>query len=166
MLDRLREALFSTLVPWLPEASVLDLFAGSGSLGLEALSRGARRLHCVESDPAAARLIEDNARLLGEEERVAVVRGDALDPVNWGAEPFDIAFLDPPYPLLDWRGARAAIFQSIRELLAEHARPEAVVVYHAPRGRVSSAELGGLLTRSRDYGSGTLWYVQREDEPA
>src|SRR6186713_2677315 len=75
MLDRMREALFSTLAPWLADACVLDLFAGSGSLGLEALSRGARRARFVERDAETARLIADNARLLGEEARAEIVRG-------------------------------------------------------------------------------------------
>src|SRR5690606_13703278 len=65
MLDRMPEALFSTLAPWLPDAVVLDLFAGSGSLGLEALSRGARSARLVERDAAAARVLADNVALLG-----------------------------------------------------------------------------------------------------
>ena len=67
MLDRMRESLFSILLPWLPEAHVLDLFAGSGSLGLEALSRGARSARMVERDPATAKLIEENVATLREE---------------------------------------------------------------------------------------------------
>jgi len=161
MLDRMREALFSTLAPWLADALVLDLFAGSGSLGLEALSRGARRARFVERDLAVVRLIEENARLLGEEERAEVVRGDALDPASWGSGAPDVVFFDPPYPMLDRRATRTRLMEAIRALVREHAAAEAVLVFHAPRGRILASELkGDLEARSRDYGSGTLWYVQ------
>lgn len=166
MLDRMREALFSTLAPWLADACVLDLFAGSGSLGLEALSRGARRARFVERDTETARLIADNARLLGEEARAEVVRGDALAPESWGAEAPDVVFFDPPYPLLDRRAARARLMEAIGTLVRERAAPEGVLVFHAPRGRVLLSELSlGLEARHRDYGSGTLWYVQAAGPP-
>lgn len=161
MLDRVREALFSTLAPWLPEAHVLDLFAGSGSLGLEALSRGARSARFVERDPDTARLLADNLALLGEEARGEVHTGDALAPGGWGGRAPDVVLFDPPYALLDEPGSRANLLDAIRELLLERAGPEAVLVFHVPRGALDLSEVGeGIIGRSRDYGTNTLWYLQ------
>jgi 16S rRNA (guanine966-N2)-methyltransferase len=96
--DRVREAWMSIVAPWLPEARVLDLYAGSGALGLEALSRGAAVADLVEIAPACLRCIADNARTLEAGDRAVVHRTDALRYVA-ALEPhaYDIAFADPPY---------------------------------------------------------------------
>lgn len=98
--DRVREALFSTLGP-LHEAVVLDLFAGSGALGLEALSRGAARAVFVEQDRWALTVIATNIATLGEPpERAEVRSGDATRVAKAAAEAaeaYDLVFLDPPY---------------------------------------------------------------------
>ncbi len=96
--DRVREALFSILGARVEGAAVLDLFAGSGSLGLEALSRGAARATFVESAPAAQRALRANAEALDAD--AEIVRADAL---RWlrsapaAARQYDLVFLDPPY---------------------------------------------------------------------
>ena len=87
------------------DARVLDVFAGTGAIALEALSRGAAAATCVEQDRRAAQLIEENRALCGEENRCAIIR-DAVEralarPIPGG--PFDIIVLDPPY---DYAGAR------------------------------------------------------------
>jgi 16S rRNA (guanine966-N2)-methyltransferase len=94
--DRVRETLFNWLQPVLAGARCLDLFAGSGALGLEAASRGAGRVLLLEQAAAAARQLENNRRLLGLE-RVEVRQADALHWLRGEPEPFDIVFLDPPY---------------------------------------------------------------------
>jgi 16S rRNA (guanine(966)-N(2))-methyltransferase RsmD len=163
MLDRMRESLFSILAPWLPGGVVLDLFAGSGSLGLEALSRGARSARLVERDAATVALIERNVAALGEGERTEVVRGDALDPAAWGSALPDVVFLDPPYPLLADQAERLRLFAAVRELLVVRAAPEAVLAFHAPRRALRAAEFGAeLVVREREVGSGTLWFAQAE----
>jgi 16S rRNA (guanine966-N2)-methyltransferase len=96
--DRVREAWMSAVQLDLPEANVLDLFAGSGALGLEALSRGARHATFVEKASGPLRALQANVHKLGAEAEVDVVRGDALKyaaTLDTGA--FDIAFADPPY---------------------------------------------------------------------
>ena len=96
--DRVRETLFSMLASRLgafDELTVADLFAGSGALGLEALSRGAARATFVESDPAAAAAIQRNAAALGAGDRVGIITGSALSLGRFGA--FDLIFADPPY---------------------------------------------------------------------
>jgi len=103
--DRVRETLFNWLQPVLPGARVLDLFAGSGALGLEALSRGAARAVLVEHDPRlAANLRATTGRLQGGE-AATVVQADAMAWLH--AQPggaFDIAFVDPPFDANLWGG--------------------------------------------------------------
>ena len=123
--DRVRETLFNWLMPALPGARVLDLFAGSGALGLESVSRGAASAVLVERDPGqAARLREAVARL-DAAEQVAVAQDDAL---RWlaSAPPaaFDIAFLDPPFA--------AALLPQALPALVPHLAAGAWVYVEAP----------------------------------
>ncbi len=95
--DRVRETLFNWLAPYVEGARVLDPFAGSGALLLEALSRGAAGALAVEFDPAAAAALRDNLALL-RAEGAEVRQGDALQRLQQdAATPFDLAFLDPPF---------------------------------------------------------------------
>jgi len=96
--DRVREAWMSIVAPELPGARVLDLFAGSGALGLEALSRGASHATFVELAPASLEALRGNIDALGVGERAIVRRGEALRFVQ-GLDPgaYDVAFADPPY---------------------------------------------------------------------
>jgi 16S rRNA (guanine966-N2)-methyltransferase len=94
--DRVRETLFNWLQPWLPGALCLDLFAGSGALGLEALSRGARHAILVERDSAAVAALRANIARL-EAHAAQAVYTDALTYLAGTAQPMDIVFLDPPY---------------------------------------------------------------------
>jgi 16S rRNA (guanine966-N2)-methyltransferase len=158
MLDRVREALFSTLGPWLRDALVLDLFAGSGSLGLEALSRGARHVRFVERGAPALAALQKNVAALGVAERVAIVRGDALDPAHWVAAP-DVVLLDPPYALVT--DAKSRVLRAVAALLGTLA-PEGVVMLHVARGALDEPDLPADTTsRVRRYGTNDLWYLQR-----
>ena len=96
--DRVRQTLFDWLAPGIGGARCLDLFAGSGALGLEALSRGAGHVTFVESGAAQARAIRAALDKLGCAERAEVVAGDALGFVaSTGTQVYDVAFLDPPF---------------------------------------------------------------------
>ncbi len=98
--DRVREAWMSIVGPLLPDARVLDLFAGSGALGIEAVSRGAAVADLVEIAPASLRAIEHNLQLLDAGDAIRVHRKDALrfiEGLEAGA--YDVAFADPPYDL-------------------------------------------------------------------
>src|SRR5205814_6462959 len=96
--DRVREAWMSILAGALPGARVLDLYAGSGALGLEALSRGAESVTFVELNPPSLRALEANVATLGVADRVTVHRGDALRYAErLGSGAFDLALADPPY---------------------------------------------------------------------
>jgi 16S rRNA (guanine966-N2)-methyltransferase len=96
--DRVRETLFNWLAPEVEGACCLDLFAGSGALGIEALSRGARRVVFLEQGAPVARRLRENLDLLGAAGRAEVRRGEALKSLRVGApEPFDLVFVDPPF---------------------------------------------------------------------
>ena len=111
--DRTREAWMSVVASELPGARVLDLFAGSGALGLEALSRGAEHATFVENGPPALRALQANLRALGAVQRATLVRTDAVRYLRGlAAGEFDLAFADPPYA----KGLAAAVVQRFLEL--------------------------------------------------
>jgi 16S rRNA (guanine966-N2)-methyltransferase len=96
--DRVREAWMSIVNPWLAEARVLDLYAGSGALGIEALSRGAVSADFVETAAASLKAIGENLVSVGAGDEARVHRADALKFVaGLDAHAFDVAFADPPY---------------------------------------------------------------------
>lgn len=99
-LDRVREAWMSIVHPLLPDARVLDLFAGSGALGLEALSRGAARADLVESATPSLRAIAENVAALDADEVTRVHKADAVKfAKGLAAHAYDVAFADPPYEM-------------------------------------------------------------------
>ncbi len=122
--DRAREAIFNMLVSLeLPEeATVLDLFAGSGALGIEALSRGAAHATLVDFDAAACRTIATNLTALGISDRATVIRTDVGRYLAAQGDPVDLAFADPPYrfdgwsDLLDTMNANVLVCESDREI--------------------------------------------------
>ena len=108
--DRARETLFNWLQPVLPGARVLDLFAGSGALGLEALSRGAAEAHLVERDPRACEVLRASVARLAAAD---VARVHQADAAAWLRLPvhgrFDVVFLDPPFDAGAWQAVLAAL---------------------------------------------------------
>jgi len=150
--DRVRGALFSMLAERVPGARVLDLFAGSGAVGLEAASRGAAEVVWVEADRRHVAILKENVRLLGVTGQVV---GD--DCLRWlkraVCEPFDLVFADPPY---DW--AREHGFREIASLLGSRklARPGGILVAEQPT-ELAAAELAGWeMLRDRVYGQTRL----------
>ena len=153
--DRAREGLFSSLLSLIDveQARVLDLYAGSGALGLEALSRGAASATLVESDPEAVAVLRDNVERLAlhgaHVVAVPVERWLAVDP-----EPrYDLALVDPPYEL---------DVVPVLELLAPWVSDDGVVaVERATRGPDLDWPDGFEPVRERRYGAATLWYARR-----
>ena len=116
--DRVRETLFNWLQPVLPGARVLDLFAGSGALGLEAVSRGAAQAQLVEADAGLAQALQAAAARLGATGEVAVHHGDVRDWLRTrDGNRFDIAFVDPPFAAGLWE----PVLQALPALLAADA---------------------------------------------
>lgn len=97
--DRVKEALFSILDPRLPDSVVVDCFAGTGSLGIEALSRGASQVTFVENDRESLAVLRGNLERLPEPRNWSVIQGDGLQPAQWRATglPADLILADPPY---------------------------------------------------------------------
>jgi 16S rRNA (guanine966-N2)-methyltransferase len=95
--DKLRETLFNILAPRIEGARVLDAYAGTGAVGLEALSRGAAHVNFLEQDRRALALIEENARLCGAQGRYTIDSGDAAAWLRRATATFDLIFMDPPY---------------------------------------------------------------------
>jgi 16S rRNA (guanine966-N2)-methyltransferase len=114
--DRVRESLFNWLMPVLPGAHVLDLFAGSGALGLEAVSRGAALAVLVERDAALAAALRSTVAKLQDGEAVSVVQADALAWLATQPEAaFDLAFVDPPFAAGLWDAVFAALLPRLHE---------------------------------------------------
>jgi 16S rRNA (guanine966-N2)-methyltransferase len=151
--DRTREGLFSTLqslIGDLAGASFLDLYAGSGAVGLEAASRGADRVTLVERDAKAARVIRGNVSAL-KATNVTVVEASVARFLASDASPYDVVFIDPPYadPVADTLSALATGW------LAADA---VVCVERATRDSAPTWPDGIETLRSRRYGDSTLWY--------
>ena len=134
--DRVRETLFNWLGQDLSGLRCLDLFAGSGALGLEAASRGARAVVLVEHDRRAIESLRANVRML-QAESVEVVHADALEFLGARRGVHDVVFLDPPYSLWEQSAGTAALLLSrLREDLAPGARVylESPAVVELPQG--------------------------------
>ncbi len=158
--DRVKEALFSSLQPQLPGAHVLDLFAGSGALGLEALSRGAAAVTLVERGRAAIAAIETNIATV-DLPGVELVRADVRSAVGGllpGA-PFDLVLIDPPYALDD-----AGLATLLQALVGHLAAEATVVVERGSRSAAPEWPPDLLPTEPRRYGDTTLHRADRRDE--
>jgi 16S rRNA (guanine(966)-N(2))-methyltransferase RsmD len=162
--DRVKEALFSALGSRasLDGAAILDLFAGSGALGIEALSRGARHLTFVEQDRAARLVLARNLERCGFSDRASVLAVPvrrALDELARRATRFDGALLDPPYG----RGLAAATLEALGQgtVLAEGAW---VAAEHSVDDQLAEGYGGLRLTASKRYGSTALTLYSNGEE--
>jgi 16S rRNA (guanine(966)-N(2))-methyltransferase RsmD len=118
--DRLREALFNVLAPRISGATFLDAYAGSGAVGIEALSRGAKHAVLIEHSAKALETLRDNVVSLDLQNEATVVRGSA--PVLLHNYPCDIAFIDPPYEQVDEYAAALAALgaTNVQLVIAQH----------------------------------------------
>ena len=154
--DQVRIALMDTLTPRLPAARVLDLFAGAGGVGLEALSRGAAHATFVERDPRAVAALRANIEALGVGALARVRRGDVLRELaalDRAGEQFDIVFLDPPYD--------ADLVETTLQSLGGGGllAPAGLVVAQHFTKRAPAAAIGALASvRTRRFGETTLTF--------
>ena len=160
MTDRMKEALFSSLGD-LQGMKVLDLYAGSGSLGLEALSRGAERAVFVDSARDAVVKLEQNIAATGFEDRSEVVWSDVTSALTRSPDDrSDLIFLDPPYGLSTTHVQRDLEAIVMGGFLSDTGR----VVVHRPVKDSKLQPLGLELTWSRDYGQAHLYVFSHEEE--
>lgn len=165
--DRTKEAIFSHLDSWgvLDDARVLDLFAGTGALGVEALSRGARELVAVESAAPAAALIAQTLTALkrnrawepGMSARVIKARAEKYAASASAVAPFDVIFIDPPY---------AFETEACNQLLADLAAREltgddtVIMLERSTRSAEPIAPEGWAISNRRDYGETAVYYIE------
>ncbi|MFT4538599.1 MAG: 16S rRNA G966 N2-methylase RsmD [Planctomycetota bacterium] len=185
MLDRVREAMFSTLGNAVVDADVLDLYAGTGSLGLEALSRGASFVRFVERGRSPRTLLEENIAALELEPYSEVQSGDALRSTSWrrpiqapspesdeGGEDSaqeepsrsseawaDLIFMDPPYPIWKDGALRSQALEAIEDLIVNYMDPNGVLVLHTAPRDLDESDFE-RPAESRRYGRSILWYLK------
>jgi len=164
--DRLKEALFAILEPELRDRAFLDLFAGSGAAGIEALSRGASRAVFVERDAGAARILAANLAATGFADRASVVRADAIEWLGRQGPlegPFAVVFADPPYP-------EPSLLSSTLRRIETQARARllagdgVVVLKHATKADVPAATALLTSVRERRFGETMLTFYRWADE--
>lgn len=148
--DKIREALFNILAPEIEGAVFVDAYAGTGAVGIEALSRGARHAVFIEKDRAAVQLIKTNLASLGLEAKARVIHGNAA--LLLGSIAAGIVFIDPPYPKeREYRAALEAL---------ESAPPRLTIVQHSARFELAN-DYGPLhRTRVAKYGDNALSFYR------
>ena len=155
--DRVKEALFSIINFDIPGAKVLDLFGGTGQLGIEALSRGAKSAVFVDAGEPACRLIRENLRRTKLESDAKVIRSDYLEYLKRSRETFNIIFLDPPYAEVFLENALNCIGE------IDILQSGGIIVTERPLGKDLNMELTGF-ERSKDYKYGkTLLAIYRKN---
>ena len=157
--DKVKEALFSILQFELEGRQVLDLFAGSGQLGIEALSRGAKHCVFVDQSKAAVAVVRQNLETTRLAAQAKVLQTNSLTFLKGCPPQFDLAFLDPPYG--------TGLLQSALALISDVMRPGGIVVCEAPLDETPPSAVGRfVLYRSYRYSKVCLWVYREPDEEA
>lgn len=157
--DRVKEGIFNIIQFDIEGRRVLDLFAGTGQLGIEALSRGAAAAVFVEQRRDAVALIRENLKLTGLSGRARVVSGEALSYLASAGERFDIIFLDPPYAAKLWKPALEVV--SRFDILSDHG----IIICESPQEEDLPDSVGSCrLHRTYRYGRIKLTTYHREEE--
>ncbi len=163
-MDRLRQGIFSSLGDRVSDARTCDLFAGTGSYGLEALSRGARSCHFIELNRNACTMIKDNLRIVAKsmgtpQLDAKVTQGDACKALGLQADRYDIVFVDPPYDLI--QQSMEPLFKAIDPVLEK----DGFIVFEMP-GRLDTAPSGWVLKRRIGKGKNqpTACFYERESQ--
>lgn len=160
--DRIKETLFNMLQPYLPGCAFLDLFAGSGAIGIEALSRGARSAVFVENSRKAGKCIQENLIHTHFEETGRMILSDALSALSRleGSEAFDVIFMDPPYSQ-QWE-EKVLRQLSASSLVAEHT----LIVVEALQGTDFSylEELGFVCEKIKMYKTNEHVFIRRKEK--
>jgi 16S rRNA (guanine966-N2)-methyltransferase len=155
--DRVKESLFNILRPRLPESHFLDLFAGTGSVGIEALSQGAAKAVFVDTSARAIRTIHENLKLTGFGDRAEVIRGDAFEFLHAPRrEAFDLIYVAPPQYRGLWERAVGALDETPVLL-----NPDGWVICQVDPVEFQLVELRRLSPfDQRRYGSTLLWFLE------
>lgn len=165
-LARLRQSVFSIIQDRIDASRVLDLFAGSGAFGLEALSRGARHVLFVEQSQGTARNLEENLRSLGFRSRARVLRANALAELAAADADavFDLVFVDPPFRLFEQPRDREALRARVQSLLSGSSLASGgLIVLRTPGD--AEPPFDAACSSVRRYGRSSVWLIEK-DNPA
>jgi 16S rRNA (guanine966-N2)-methyltransferase len=163
ILARIRKSLFDILRPRLAGARFLDLFAGTGTVGIEALSNGAASASFVDDSPSSCKMIEKNLDVMGFRSRARVVRGDAVKQLNrLAGDTFDIIFMGPPYKDMD-RLPLALTVPAVHAIAEHHllASGGILIGQHHKKEPVTGLPEGWELYRQNTYGDSFLSFFRR-----
>jgi 16S rRNA (guanine(966)-N(2))-methyltransferase RsmD len=160
--DRVKESVFNILGGWIVEAHVLDLFAGTGSVGIEALSRGAAHATFVEKHSRATSVIRDNLRRTHLQDRGTIVQADVFKYLEGEPEPFDLIYIAPPQYQGLWKQALLAL-----EAKGGWLAPDGVAIVQIFPKELEPLSLGSLqMTDERQYGSTLLCFYEPTADPS
>ena len=154
MSERIRNALFNKISNELPGVSVLDAFAGSGALGLEALSRGAGYVTFVEKDRVAQKIIDKNIALLRVGDTTTHIKANITSWLNTSNEHYDVIFCDPPF--------HDPHLSTVRDLFAL-LKPNGLMVLSYPGRGEMPTETGVVVVDNRSYGNAALAFYRKEE---
>jgi 16S rRNA (guanine966-N2)-methyltransferase len=155
MSERIRNALFNSIGSEVQDKKILDAFAGTGAVGLEALSRGAHDVTFVEKDRVAQRILTKNVAVLGAEEDVTIMCTTVNNWLETSNPPqYDIIFADPPY--------HDTQFSTVTKLLGLLKMNGLMVLSHPGRGEIPT-KTGVVVVDNRSYGNAYLTFYRRED---
>lgn len=140
--DMTKQAVFNILQNYVEGSSFLDLFAGSGQMGIEALSRGARSATFIDASPKAIAVVKENLKKCGMMDRARVAMMESVSFLQGPGQPFDLAFLDPPY--------QKGLMEQVLPLLAPRMAPAGIIVCETER-REELPEQVGDFTQSKTY---------------
>ena len=158
--DRVKEAVFSSIDPVLYGSRFLDVFSGTGSIALEAVSRGAAEAVLLEKDGQALQVIQDNVAACGQQQRCTILRGDSLallDGLSKQGRQFDLIYVDPPYQ----SGFYELVLQQIaaKQLLSEHGM---ILLECAKNASLSVENSIFFIWKEKIYGDTRIVYIKHK----
>ena len=159
--DRIKETLFNMLMPYLPDAVFVDLFSGSGAIGIEALSRGARKVYFIENNPKAIACITDNIEHTHLTDKSVVLKQDVFAALRGSIrDTAGIIFLDPPY-------GQESVYQKVLELLrdAPYVNEDTLVIAEASLGDSFeyAIEFGFAVTKEKKYKTNKHVFLRKNE---
>jgi len=160
LMDRVKEYIFNVVQDWVPEGNILDVFAGSGSFGIEALSRGASSVTFVDVNPKAIAAIERNMKHLKVDETWRIAKQDALEFLSRNTQRYDLVFCDPPYDM--------GSFDTFLETLGTYPLLEddgMLIIEHYSKNQLPPSFGNYELYRDKKFGKTLIsMYRMKEDE--
>lgn len=158
--DRIKETLFNILQPYLPDGIFVDLFSGSGGIGIEALSRGAKHAYFVENYPKAFACIQQNVKFTKFEEQATLLKQDVMGALTAIHEKeVDVIFMDPPYAA----GYEERVLKQLHEM--SYVTEDTLLVVEATLDRDFSfaQELGYVITREKNYKTNKHVFLKKQE---